>query len=165
MRSLTLCALTLLLTGPLAAQDQHDSSQRVVLRDRIEQNFLARAKEELALNDEQSTKLMETTRRTFQRRRTMEMEYRRLNQVLANEMRPGVAADQRVLRRTLDSLVTLRVATAEIYREEQRELAGFLTDVQRAQYHVMRERFLDRVENVRASRAPRPAPPPRARPR
>jgi hypothetical protein len=128
--------------------------RREVLRDRIEQTFLARAREEMSLTDEQATKLLAVTRRTSERRRTLESENRRLNQALAREMRPGVAADPRALRRTLDSVVDLRVAVAQVYRDEQRELSSFLSDVQRAQYHVLRERFLARVEDVRVQRAP-----------
>ncbi len=141
-------------TAPVAAQDLDPAPDRIVLRERIERTFLARVREEMSLTDDQSTKLLELTRRTLERRRGVELENRRLNGALAAEMRPGVAADPRLLRRTLDSIVELRVTAAQIYRDEQRELATFLTDVQRAQYHVLRERFLNRVEAVRTQRAP-----------
>lgn len=140
---------------PLAAQDSAVvAPRREALRSRIEQNFLARVKEDLALTDEQSTKLMDVNRRSVERRRTLEVTNRRLNAALANEMRPGVAADPRILRRTLDSLVDLRVASAQLYKDEQRELSTFLSDVQRAQFHVLRERLLNRMEEAREARAP-----------
>lgn len=133
--------------------------QREAIRRRIEQNFLARVQEELALSDAQSTRLVEVNRRSVEKRRALKMENRRLNVTLAAEMRPGVAADARVLRRTLDSLVEIRVASAQLYKEEQRELAGFLSEVQRAQFHVLRERLLNRMEDVRAARPAAARPP------
>ena len=151
---------TLLVAAPAAAQDPADLPQREALRQRIEQNFLARVKEDLALTDDQATKLQEVSRRTVEKRRTLEQENRRLNQALAAQLRPGVAADPRVVKRVLDSLVDLRLAGAQIYRDEHRELATFLTDVQRAQYHMLRERLLNRMEDLRAQRQ---GPPPGAR--
>jgi hypothetical protein len=163
MRSLPvlLSALTVAV-APLVAQDTAVvAPRREALRTRIEQNFLARVKEELSLSDDQSTKLVDVNRRTVEKRRALEAENRRLNTALAAQMRPGVAADPRLLRRTLDSLVDIRVAAAQVYKDEQRELATFLSDVQRAQFYVLRERLLNRMENVRAARA-QPAPPARA---
>lgn len=142
------------VVAPAAGQDPAPVPERALLRDRIERTFQARAREEMSLTDEQATKLQDATRRTSDRRRALDVENRRLNRALAAEMRPGVAADGRLLRRTLDSIVDLRVAAAQIYRDEQRELATFLSDIQRAQYHVLRERVLNRVETVRAQRAP-----------
>lgn len=156
MRSFPLwCLAIAAVTAPLAAQDTALAApRREALRNRIEQNFLARVKEELSLTDEQSSKLLDVNRRTVEKRRTIEVANRRLNAALAAEMRPGVAADPRVLRRTLDSLVDLRVATAQLYKDEQRDLSAFLSDVQRAQFHVLRERLLNRMEEAREARAP-----------
>lgn len=163
MRSWPLFVLaTTLIASPVTAQDPDDAPQRTALRERIERTFVARAREEMSLTDEQASKLLEVSRRTADRRRDLEVANRRLNALLASEMRPGVAGDARVLRRALDSLVTIRVAAAEVYRDEQRELSAFLTDVQRAQFHVLRERLLDRVERARAERQPT-APPARRR--
>lgn len=155
MRSWPLLFLAVtLVVPPAAAQDLDNTPQRTALRERIEQTFLARAREEMSLTDQQSAKLQEVTRRIFRQRRELEATNRRLNAALAREMRPGVAADPRMLRGTLDSLVTLRIASAELYRDEQRELSTFLSEVQRAQFHVLRERLLNRLEDVRAQRAP-----------
>ncbi|MEO6067181.1 MAG: hypothetical protein ABJB33_06125 [Gemmatimonadota bacterium] len=155
MRSLPLVFLAVtLVVPPAAAQDGDNAPQRTALRERIEQTFLARAREEMSLTDQQSAKLQEVTRRIFRQRRELEATNRRLNAALAREMRPGVAADPRMLRGTLDSLVTLRIASAELYRDEQRELSTFLSEVQRAQFHVLRERLLNRLEDVRIQRAP-----------
>ncbi|HET7041477.1 MAG TPA: hypothetical protein VFI13_05645 [Gemmatimonadales bacterium] len=155
MRTLAiLCVALAAGAAPLAAQGTDTLGGRAYLRDRIEQAFLDRAREEMSLSDDQVAKLQATSRRMFDRRQALQEENRRLTEVLTAQMRPGIAGDPRVIRTTLDSIITLRVSAAQLYREEQRELAGYLTDVQRAQYHLLRERLLARVEAVRAQRMP-----------
>lgn len=155
MRALPVLAVTILVgVVPLTAQDP-DTARSSLLRDRIEQAFMDRAREQMSLTDDQVTKLQATSRRMFERRQAFAAENRRLNELLAAQMRPGVAGDARVIRSSLDSIVALRVAAAELYRDEQREMSAYLTDVQRAQYHLLRERFLARVEDIRVRR---PAP-------
>lgn len=152
MRALPVVLLAFTIgAAPLAAQDTV-APGRAELRDRIEQAFLDRAREEMSLSADQVTKLQGTSRRMFERRQALEGENHRLTQVLVEQMRPGVAGDPRVIRTALDSIIAIRIAGATLYREEQRELAGYLTDVQRAQYHLLRERFLARVADVRAQR-------------
>jgi hypothetical protein len=163
MRSLTLItALSLGTVFPLAAQNtqatRRDTTvavQEVEMRDRIQENFLARAKEEMGLNEEQMTKLRAAEQRVATKRRTLEQEMRRLNGVLADQLRPGIAAKEDVVTKSLDSLGTLRVSYAQTFKEEQRDLATFLTPVQRAQFHRMRERMVDRVREVRQDRSGR----------
>lgn len=167
MRSFTLfAALTLGAVLPLAAQNpqatRRDSTigpQEVEMRDRIQENFLARAKEQMGLNDDQMTKLRATEQRVATKRRGIEQEIRRLNGALAEQLRPGIAAKEDVVTKSLDSLGTLRVSYAQVFKEEQRELSGFLTPVQRAQFYRMREQMVDRVREVRQDRGGRQSPP------
>jgi hypothetical protein len=169
MRSLTLIATLTLGALPTLAAQQPAAARRdtvveeVVMRDRIQETFLARAKEEMGLNEEQLTKLRAAEQRVAARRRSLEQEMRRLNGVLADQLRPGIAAKEDVVTKSLDSLGTLRVSYAQTFREEQRELATFLTPVQRAQFYRMRERMVDRVREVRQDRSGRPGAPPRPR--
>jgi hypothetical protein len=171
MRHLILAGLLLVPTLPAAAQTPAPAArpdtgaaaaqQRAELQGRIERNFIARANEELGLTDAQSTKLVDAQRRFADRRRLMERETRRLNEVLAGELRPGIAANERVVTTTLDSLGTLRVHYAQLFREEQRELGTFLTPVQRAQLYRMRERMMGTVADMREQRQGRRMEPPR----
>jgi hypothetical protein len=159
MRKMIVATLVLtLLAREGAAQTPDTARTRRELRSRVEQNFLTRAQESMGLTEAQATQLQEVTGRTAERRRELEIENRRLHQALARELRPGVAADARVIRRTLDSLVAVRIAVAELPREEQRELAGFLTEVQRAQFYLQRERLAHRIETVRQRHPAPPAP-------
>lgn len=169
MRTTLTLGLLLGLALPLAAQQGTQAPPRdtvtvVEMRSRIEQAFVARAKEEMGLSEEQTTKLVATERKMTERRRIIERETRRLNGVLAEQLRPGIAAKDDVVKSSLDSLGTLRVGFAQIFRDEQRELATFLTPVQRAQFYRMRERMMDRVAEVRGERGDRGTQAPRHRP-
>src|SRR6478736_5231458 len=117
MRYPILVGLALCVTPPASAQTPQRSAtpdtgaaaaaQRAELQGRIEQNFIARANEELGLTEAQSTRLVEVERKIAERRRLIERETRRLNEALASELRPGIAANERVVTTTLDSLGTL----------------------------------------------------------
>lgn len=169
MRQLILAGLALILAVPATAQSPRPpaparttpdtsaaaAAQRAELQGRIERNFIARANEELGLTEAQSTRLVEIERRIADRRRLIERETRRINEALSNELRPGIAANERVVTTSLDSLGALRVNYAQVFRDEQKDLSGFLTPVQRAQFYRMRERMIGRVADVREERQKR----------
>ncbi|MFI5235526.1 MAG: hypothetical protein ACHQXA_07445 [Gemmatimonadales bacterium] len=155
----------LVCAGPLAAQATSAPGDRRAMLQQIEEAFLRRANEELGLRPEQTQKLRATAERTFRRRREIETETQRLHRLLAGELRPGIAANQDSVARLTDSLVALRVAYAQVYQDEQAEMTKYLTPVQRAQYYVLRERLLQRVQEVRQGRRARAlAPDPSAGP-
>jgi hypothetical protein len=93
-----------------------------------------------------------TVRGYFRNRRMLEMEEQRLRREVGAELRPGVAADSDRLNRLLDDLVDVRVRYAQSYRDESRDLAKFLTPVQRGQYFMMRERLFDQVREFQRQR-------------
>jgi Spy/CpxP family protein refolding chaperone len=137
----------------LAAQDTGSNRPRAdLLRQRIEERFTARVQEELGLSDDQTTKLRSTAREYAGRRRELEAQERDLRSALAAQLRPGVAADQDRVADLTSKLVDLRVAYAQSFRDEMREHSKYLTPVQRAQLYVMRERLLQRIQEVRDRR-------------
>lgn len=155
-------ATLLLLAGglalPLAAQepelpagDVGDPAQAEVLRQRIEERFGERLRQELQLSDDQAAQLRRTTREYALRRRDLMVEERQLKQALAGQMRPGIAADQDSVARLTERLTRTRGDLARSYQDEVQAL-GFLTPVQRARYLQLRERLLERVREVRARR-------------
>jgi LTXXQ motif family protein len=137
----------------VAAQDTGVSRPRAdLLRQRIEERFTARVQEELGLSDDQTTKLRSTAREYATRRRELEAQEGDLRSALAAQLRPGVAADQNRVAELTSKLVDLRVAYAQSFRDEMREHSKYLSPVQRAQLYVMRERLLQRVQEVRDRR-------------
>jgi hypothetical protein len=155
MRTVVLLSGLLALSAvhPLAAQDTGANRPRAdLLRQRIEERFAARVQEELGLSDDQTTKLRSTAREFAGRRRELEAQERDLRSALAAQLRPGVAADQDRVAELTTRLVDLKVAYAQSFRDEMREHSKYLSPVQRAQLYVMRERLIQRVQEVRDQR-------------
>jgi hypothetical protein len=150
MRTLGLIAVALAWTTSLAAQNPGDDLSRAgALRQRIEERFTARVQEELGLSDQQAGKMRATASSWFDRRRGLEAEDQRIRQALAGQLRPGVAANKDSVSRLTDQLMDLKIRYAQTFRDEMKEMAGYLDPVQRAQYVVLRERLFDQIRRSR----------------
>ena len=154
MRATWLVLGALLFAAPTTVQAQDEGARAGKLRQQIEERFTARVQQELGLNDKQTDRLRDVSRRYFSERRDMEAEERRLRQALANELRPGVAANNSRVEQLTDQVLANKVRYVESYQAEMKELRTFLTPVQCAQFLAMRERLLDRVREAQES-APR----------
>jgi Spy/CpxP family protein refolding chaperone len=151
-RLVLLVALSLAAHGDVAAQDPDTTRpQATALRQRIEERFAQRVQEQLALSDEQAAKLRATSQEYGERRRKMEARERDLRVALTGQLRPGVAANEDSVARLTKALVDLRVDYANTWRDEMNALS-YLTPVQRAQLYVMRDRLLQRVQEIRDER-------------
>ncbi len=141
----------LLTAGPAWAQETgpDDPARAQLLRQRIEDRFAALVKEEVGLTDAQLARLRATSTTYGGRRRDLEGLERLLRSSLADQMRPGVAANQDSVSRLTDALVNLRSSYAQTFRDENVEMAKYLTPVQRSQLLAMRERFARRVQEIR----------------
>ncbi|HEX5818840.1 MAG TPA: Spy/CpxP family protein refolding chaperone [Gemmatimonadales bacterium] len=142
-----------LMAAPAMAQQPapETAGDTALLRQRIEDRFALRVKEELGLDEAQASKLRDVARGWAAKRRGYEAEERTIKRALADQMRPGIAANTDSVSRLTQRLLDLRVTYAESYRSEYREL-GFLTPVQRAQFVALRERVLDSVRRMREER-------------
>jgi periplasmic protein CpxP/Spy len=131
----------------------------------------AAVQRQLGLGDEQGRQLRDATRRfATQRDQLMTQERATRLELRANVMR-GDSADQPRIAQLMDQLVAHQRRRVELVAEEQRELARFLTPLQRAQFLAMQERALRAAQQLRAERAARgrgagdpPADPPASRP-
>ena len=156
MRTATTTLLLLAaFSAPLAAQGLPDDTVAPRLRQRIEENFRAAARDELGLTDDQADKVFAVGVRYASRRRDLEAAHRGLNELLAGELRPGVAANNGTITRALDSIAALQVTQARLFGDEQRDLAAILTPVQRGQLYRMRSRLADRITTLREERMQR----------
>jgi hypothetical protein len=135
--------------GPLAAQAHDTLPRSQELRARIEQQFAERVKQELALSDEQATRLKTIATEYGGRRRELRHRERDLRAALNAQIRDGTTPDQDSVARLTRELLDLRVEYAECWREEMGKLSPFLTPVQRARLLVMRERLIQRVHEMR----------------
>lgn len=163
MKALLVLGLAIILAPGLSAQRdsvrQRDDSagggpgaNTEQLRMMIEQRFSQRVQQELKLSNEQTAKLRGTQERFGPRYRTLMRQQVERRRALEDQMQPGVAANQDSVRKLMDGLTAGRLEMVRIQQEENRELGGFLTPVQQARYNVMRERFLNRVGELRRAR-------------
>ena len=150
----TLVLVSLVAAAPAQAQDTgpDDPARAQLLRQRIEDRFAERVKEQLGLNDEQLAKLRTTSITYGGRRRDLAAQERSIRSSLADQMRPGVAANQDSVSRLTDALVNLRSSYAQTFHDENAEMAKYLTPVQRSQLLAMRERFARRIQEIRRQR-------------
>ena len=149
--------LLLASAAPLRAQDETDPARADSLRGIIQERFARQVQQQLGLTQEQADKMRATALNYFARRRTLEIQERRLKAALGAQMRPGIAADQDSVARLTDRLLTLKIDQVQTYRDELKEMT-YLTPVQRAQFFIMRERLLEAIQNAQDPNGEVPRP-------
>jgi hypothetical protein len=82
----------------------------------------------------------------------MEDENRRLRDAMSGQLRPGVAANKDSVAKLTDAMLDLKVRYAQSFKDEIKEMSGYLDPLQRAQFMVLRERLIERVREVREQR-------------
>ena len=155
MKALLVLGLAVVLAPGLAAQQPgsgrppSDSAQAEQLRTQIEQRFSARVQPELQLTNDQTAKLKDTQERFGPRRRALMQQQLQRRRALENQMQPGVAANQDSVRKLMEGLDAGRMEMMRIQQDEGKELGNYLTPVQQWRYNQMRERFMQRVGEMR----------------
>lgn len=131
-------------------------------REQLEQRFRQRAGEvvraRLGLNDEQMAKLRGANTRLERERRSVMMRERSFREGLRGELDLGEKASQSRVSALLDSLTVVHRDRAELIAGEQRELATFLTPVQRAKYFGLQTQIRRRMDEMRRGGRQRPGP-------
>lgn len=145
-------ALLLLVVAASNASAQKPGARAAVLRGRIEEQFVRRMQAELGLGDENAARMQRVVTTWATRRRALEADERRLRQALNQQLRPGVAANGDSVGTYVDELTANRVAYAQSFRDEMRDLTPILTPVQRGQFQIMRDRLLLRMQEVQQQR-------------
>jgi hypothetical protein len=151
MTRLVLWLLLAFAAPSLAAQraGPPDSARAERLRGQIERRFGERVRQELGLSEAQAGKLRATQERFGERRRPLMQRQRAVRHALRTQMRPGQAADPDSVRKLLGAMEAGRAAMFELEQAERREMDGYLTPVQHAQFLMLRERLHRRVEEMR----------------
>jgi len=158
MKRYVVLSFAVLLAPSLAAQQRDtvaprgDSAEAGRLRAQIEDKFRGRVQEELKLSPDQVTKLRATQERYSGRRRTVMQQQLERRRALEDQMQPGIAANSDSVRKLMDGIQTGRADMLKIEQDQDREMAGYLSPVQRARYQQMRERFMQRVGELRMER-------------
>lgn len=152
---LALVALVALAPSAAAQDEGDDTPAAAQIRQQIETRFAQQLQQTMGLTEQQAVRLRATFNRYGPARRTMEGEERSIKQALQGQLRPGIAANADSVARLVNRLLDLKVEYAKSFVEENREMEGYLTPVQRAQFQVMRERLMARIAQLRQERQQR----------
>ena len=129
--------------GSAGAAGQQAPRTREELENRVRENFAAEVKKRLQLSDDQMTKVMAVNRRLDAERRELFQQERAARLALRAELQAGDSgANQARVAEVLDTLLRLQRRRLDLVEREQRELAAFLTPVQRARYQA----FVDFIQ-------------------
>ena len=147
--------LMLAAAVPLAAQaptEPQDTAEAARLRQQIEQRFHQIVRQRLALSDDQDAKLRATQERFGAQRRDLMREQADHRQALDRQMQPGVAANSDSVQFHMQGIQRNQERLLRLQQDEDREMAGYLTPVQRAQYQMLRDRLATRLSDLRRQR-------------
>lgn len=150
-----LLALTLALVQQPQPPPPADTGEAGRLRRQIEDRFAQHVQQQLRLSPDQATKLRATQERYGERRRTLMRQQLERRMALNDQMQPGVAANSDSVRKLMDGLQGGRAEMLKVEQDEDRDMAAYLTPVQRARYQELRRRFLERVGEMREQRRER----------
>ena len=147
-----LVSLAVLFPGPAVCLLAQEGPPRgAELRRELEQRFAAQMREQLQLSSEQETKVRGIMSGFAEKRRTLESDERNMRQALNRQLRPGIAANADSVGKLVDAISASRVNYAKLIQDEMRELGTVLDPVQRGQLFLMRDRVLQRVQEMRAA--------------
>lgn len=117
----------------------------------------------LELNDDQMRRLQAANRQFEEQRGALLRRDRETRQALRREILSGDSANQDRVAQLLDQTLTIERQRIELVQTEQRELAKFLTPVQRARLLAVQRELRMRTQALRQRQNRRGGPPPRRR--
>lgn len=168
-RRRALLALAVILAAPVAltAQGEPPRPPRDSLEAQVRTRMSQILKNQLGLSDPQVRQLQQTNRRFEGRRRALLQQERGVR----GELRQAIEAnDSTRVGPLLDQMFALQRSRLDLTEAEQKELATFLTPLQRARLFGMEEQIRRRMTEMRDARQqrggqrPPPGGPPGRRP-
>ena len=123
--------------------------ERAQLEQRFRENFASEVKKRLQLTDDQMTKLMAVNQRLDAQRRQLFQQEREARIALRAELaKPEDGVNQPRVAELLDTVLKLQRSRLDLVDREQRELAAFLTPVQRARFQAFVEMVQRRMDDM-----------------
>ena len=144
--------------GPAGPRDERSALER-----RFRERLAAVVQQRLGLSDAQMRRLAATNRTFDERRRLLLQQERDARMAIRDEILAAERANQDRVAELLDRMLQIQRQRIDLLEEEQRELATFMSPVQRARYLALQDDLRRRMEALRRDRRTRPGePPPRA---
>jgi Spy/CpxP family protein refolding chaperone len=149
-------AALLFACGTLSAQGAAQRSaadsgaaNRAALEQQVRDRIAAVTRDRLGATDDQMAKLQETNKKFDEQRRVLVDQERATRIALRMEMKRGDPGGR--VAPLLDKVNGIQQQRAVINQQEQRELAGYLTPLQRAKYFALEQQVRQRVQQMRQS--------------
>lgn len=144
-------ALGCAIAAPLRAQGGGDPTQRPLVQ-ALQRRVLDVVQRTLGASDDQMRQIVEVNRKYEGERRALNQKDREARQTIRAEVLRDSLADQDKVASMLDALVDVQRERLDVFAREQRDLARFLTPVQRAKYATLQEGLRKKVEQLRQQR-------------
>jgi P pilus assembly/Cpx signaling pathway, periplasmic inhibitor/zinc-resistance associated protein len=141
-------ALACTMAAPLHAQGATDDARRPVVQ-AFQRRIHEVVQRTLDATDDQMRQLAEVNRRYQSERRELNRKDRDARGTIRAEVLRDSLADEDKVARMLDQLVEVQRQRIDIFAREQRDLARFLTPVQRAKYATLQEGLRKKVEQLK----------------
>jgi hypothetical protein len=134
--------------GPPPAGDS-TRPNRANLERQVRERIAQVTKERLGATDQQMAKLQETNKKFDEKRRVVVDQERDVRMSLRDEMLRPDSARQGQVAALLDRVIKTQRQRVDLQEQEQKELAGFLTPLQRAKYFALEQQVRQRVNQMR----------------
>jgi len=152
---MNLRAVVLLLmtsSAPVIAQQARPpapNDRRAMLEQRLRERTGAIVKQRLALTDAQMTRLQATNKQFESQRSALLTREREVRRQLREQILSGDSANQNQVSQLLDQAMQLERQRLDLQQSEQRELAKFMTPVQRAKLFGLQNELRKRAQEMR----------------
>jgi Spy/CpxP family protein refolding chaperone len=125
------------------------SPRRARLEAQLRERTAQVVRQQLQLTDDQFAQLQRVNQKYQQPQRELTERERYLRLSLRAELALGTGADQSKVNDYLDQLAQVQQSRLQIFRDEQHDLGGFLSPVQRAKYAALQEQIRKRLTQMR----------------
>ena len=135
--------------------DRGGMAQRDQLERRFQERLDAIVKQRLGLSDEQHGKLREVASRTEEARRQLRRDEYGVRMALRRELMAGDKASEAKVGELIDQMPKLERRRLDLMEQEQRELAKFLSPIQRVRYFGLQEELRRGMQEMQRRRMDR----------
>ena len=150
-RSFRLSALVLTLTGSVAfgqpVRSQFPNGNRPALEQQFRERVTKLAQQRIGLSDAQMTQLEQSNARFAPQLNQVAAQERETRRQLRTEM-TAPSPNQQHVGQLLDQALQLQKQRITIVEQEQKDLARFMTPVQRARYIALQQQFRRRAQEL-----------------
>lgn len=139
---------------PVRSASPRTDGQSRAIEQQLQHRIGQIMKERLVLTDAQLTQLEAVTMKLERERREVRGEEWRIRTALRAQLLSGDSVSNELVGELLDRMPRVERRRIELMETEQRELAAFLSPVQRARYMALQDEIRKNMDDIRQSRSP-----------